>query len=217
MLSLLLKVLSLDFASLFSPVMLAISILLMSSKFHFIKKTLFFILGNIVIGIGIITLGYFAGETITDKTKPTFASSLFDLGLGLLLLIYAIKTFLGRNKDKPKKVENEDPRFIKLLATGVLVGLSNIDGLILSFTNAKTISEANVPFLFTLILLFSILFFLTLPATLPLILYYFFPKKSEFVLSKIHNFLIKYGPFIVSAVFALFGILLIYKASGHFT
>lgn len=217
MLALIAKVLSLDFAALFSPVMLAISVLLISSKFHPIKKILIFILGNIIIGIGIITLGFFAGETITDKTEPTLISSLFDLGLGLLLLLYALKTFLGRNKDKPKKVEDEYPRFIKLLATGVLVGLSNIDGMILSFTNAKTVSEANVPLLFTLTLLLSILFFLTLPATLPLILYYFFPKKSQFVLSKIHNFLIKYGPFIVSAVFAFFGILLISKALGYFT
>lgn len=211
------KVLSLDLASLFSPVMLAISVLLMSSKHHNIKKTLIFILGNIIIGVGIIALGYFAGETITDKTEPTLFSSLFDLGLGLLLLLYALKTFLGRNKDKKEQVEHENPQFFRLLLTGIAVGLSNIDGLILSFTNAKTVSEANVPFLFTLILLFSILFFLTLPATLPIILYYFFPKKSAFVLSKIHNFLIKYGPYIVSAVFALFGILLIYKASGYFT
>lgn len=216
MLSLLAKVLSLDLASLFSPVMLAISILLMSSKFHPLKKTLIFILGNIIIGIGIITLGYFAGETITDKPEPTLISSLFDLFLGLLLLIYALKTYLGRNKEKPKKVGQENPRFFKLLLTGILVGLSNIDGLILSFTNAKTVSEANVNLIFTLTLLTSMVFFVTLPATLPVILYCFFPKKSQSVLSGIHEFLIKYGPYIVSAVFFAFAVILISKSSGYF-
>lgn len=217
MLALTAKVLSLDFAALFSPVMLAVSVLLISQKFHPIKKTLIFILGNLLVAIGIIALGYCASEAITDKPEPTLFSSLFDLSLGLLLLIYALKTFLGRNKKSKERVESESPRFLKLLLTGLLVGLSNIDGLILSFTNAKVVGEANVNPVFTLILLISIIFFVTLPATLPVILYYLFPKKSQLILSKIHNFLIKYGPYIVSFVFALFGILLIYKSSGYFT
>ncbi|MDO8570983.1 MAG: GAP family protein [Candidatus Daviesbacteria bacterium] len=212
MFELFVKVLSLGIASLFSPLMLAMTIILMGSKFHPIKKTICYILGLLIVSIGVIIVGLSVSQ-ITEATKgPDPVQGIIDGVLGILLLAFAIKTLISKDKEHTKRVESSEVHILKLMALGIAVNLSNLDGLTLSFISSKTVGEAAVGASITAILLLINIFFVTLPGTMPLLLYYISPKKSTVILHKIHDFSVKYGPYVIAFVFGLFGIILLNSA-----
>ena len=205
-----LKIIPLDFAATLSPGILALAIVLLGSKNYPKIKTIALFVGILAVGIIIAILGFTLGKAATLNQRPTQLSSVIDLVIGIIFLVFALKILFTKEKRRKIK-EDEGMHFAKWLFVGVIIAATNLDALFLSFTAGKLVGESNVNDLIKLIWLIINIFFFTLPVTLPIFFYLITPKLASRLLSKLNRIVLKYNRFILAAIFIIFGVLLSYK------
>lgn len=216
MLGLLAKIIPLGFASALSPGILALTVYLLGNK-HSKLRILALFIGTIIVAAAIIVLGFLTGANATPEDNPTLTSAIIDLLLGGVFIYLALKSLLKKERGLKKSDENQGPQFFKWLILGILINATNFDAVFLSFTSAKEIgAEADVNLLGKIIAVVINVLFFSSPITLPVAVYLIFPKTASKLLDRLNIFLLRYSRYIVFAMFAIFGVIFLYRGIHYF-
>ncbi len=204
-------------ASALSPGIFALALVLLGSKKHPKMRVIALFVGLAVIGIITIVIGFYFGQTLPDEEKANLTSSIVDLALGIIFIAFGIKILLSKErqiKESEKSIKHEN---LKLAAAGFVIGATNFDAILLSFAAAKEVgSSANIDDPEKLILLLFILFCLTLPITVPFLVYLIIPDIASRILSRINKVVLKYSKYIMFGLFIILGIMLLYQGLSYF-
>ncbi len=211
MVNLLIEILPLAIASAMSPVILGISIALLSKK---ATHTVFaFLFGSalaalILLAIGI---GFASGDDIVAASisQPV---AIFDLALGILLGAFGVKVLLEKEGAGSRLKAGAAISARKMAAIGLLGTLTNFDAALLNITAVRAIASAADSFATKLAALGIAEFFLLSPILLPLAFYFVAPQKSVKLLAPVGAWMEKYGRFVVGLIFLGFAVYLVAKA-----
>ncbi len=198
------KVIPLDLTATISPVLFGLVIYLLSKKDRSKASALAVLLGALLVGTGITIAGFYIGNIPATTPKHALITSVVDLVLGVLFIIYGFKKLLV---SKPAKTEhkNRGGSLLKWFFAGVLISIAN-DSFFLIFASAKEVGASGFGSWGKLIFLIINVFFFTLPVTLPIFIVTIIPKLADRILAKINRFLANYGDFIIFVLFMVFGI-----------
>lgn len=214
--SVLLKIIPLDLASTLSPGILALTIVVLASKNHPKAHIIGLFFGILSVGIGISILGVMLGNNLDTDIKPTLLSAMVDFILGLLMILYGFKILYKKERKITLKQEEQQLKIFKWFGFGLIIAITNFDALILNFTAAKVVGDANIETLTKWGLVIMNLLFFTLPITLPILLRVAAPKFSKPILDNINFFMMKYGRIIVCLMFLIFGLFFVYQGIKFF-
>ena len=202
MTDLLIKVIPLALASLISPVMLGISVLLISNKENFQKKVSGFILGSILAALLLTVAGFLIGTHLTKGTTSHYAW-IFDYVIALILLFFAFKVAFSKKKEKKSPRVTSKNIVFQWIIIGLLIVIVN-DSAVLYMLQVKEIYQTNINIVNKIIVnLFSLLFLL-IPGFLPLLINWILPEKTAKVTGAISGFMNKYGNIILGLLFFVF-------------
>jgi len=211
MLSVLVKIISLDLAATLSPGILALALVLLGEKNHRMRRILALLFGTLIVAIVIAWLGYGLGDSFQGDGKQSLTSAIIDATLGIFFLFYGIKIFFSKER-KIKSLTGEEKHTVsKWVIIGIIINATNFDAVFLSFTAAKEVGVAKISEVYDLILLLVNILFFILPITLPLFIYLIMPNLAGRILEKINVFVLKYSRYIIAALFLIFGVYLAYK------
>jgi len=205
-------VLPLAIASAASPVILGVSITLLSKK-NFGAAAAFLAGGVLVAAIlALAGVSIAAGDDKVAESVGLPATSI-DLAIGLLLLVFGIKVLF----EKPKK-RDEIPQAgsahrgnLKWLAIGFIGNITNFDAVLLNLAAVREIFNSALSTMPKLELLSFCDFFFLAPALVPIAFYTFAPEASQKFLVPVGSAMKKYGQYVVGAIFIIFGAVLIMK------
>lgn len=215
MFALLAKIIPLGFASALSPGILALVVYMMGKK-HARPRIFAMFCASIIVVAAIIVLGFLAGSTTTKSGEPTTVSSIIDITFGVLFLYFALKELLNKERKLKESQEDLGPQFMKWFIIGFLINVTNFDAVFLAFTSAKEIGSAEINILNKIIAAIINAFFFSLPVTLPVIIYLMMPKIATVALAKLNRFLVRYSKYIIFAMFAIFGVIFLYRGIKFF-
>lgn len=208
MLEAIISIISLDFTSIIlSPLVLALSVMLLSSEKHQKEKLAGFFLSYFLAGLLVSIAGFTLGQTASLRNPAAVSSPIIDLIIGIIFTIIAVKAIIL--KDKPAKIEEKPHHhlFFRWLIIGLIISVTNLDALFVIFTAAKQVGDTEqFSLTFKYLFLCLNLFIFTLPVTFPVILKLLFPKIAEKILDKVNHFLIKYSRYITAVTFIIFGL-----------
>ncbi len=213
---LLAKIIPLDIAATLSPGILTIALLLLGNKVKPKTKTFVFLLGSLIVGIGITILGVVLAQIASPDQKPTLVSAIVDLVAGLAFIIFGVKVLLTKEK-KVDKSKTHELSLWKIFLIGVVITVTNTDADLFNFIATKeTASAPDVDIFWKVIFLIMNLFFFVLAITLPLFFYLLFPKLAAKPLAKLNILAMKYSRFIMFVLFAIFGVYFLYHGITFF-
>lgn len=212
MLELLLKIIPLDLAATLSPGILALAVILLSGKIHPVIRTISFFIGTLIVAVAIALIGFYLGKSVPVDVKQSLLSAVVDLVLGILFILFALKTFFNKDRQISAKTNNQSAQVLKWMAVGFVVSATNFDALFLSLTAAKEVGGTTaIGDINKFILLIVNIFFFTLPILLPLAIYLLLPDLAGRILARINHFVLKYSRNLVVVLFLIFGIVLIIR------
>lgn len=214
MITTLLTILPLNLASALSPGILSLTLFLLGAKEHKRSRILALLIGSLVAGIIAIILG-FTLSGLADSPGQNRSEAIFDIVLGAFFLIFAIKVIISKERIKQHD-KAQSPGFGKWLVIGFIISITNFDAVFLSLTAARETADAEITGFYKLIFVLINLFFFTLPITLPLLITLIAPATSTKVLNKLNGFMLRYSRYIIFAMFATFGIYLLWQGLGFF-
>ncbi|MCL5432901.1 MAG: GAP family protein [Patescibacteria group bacterium] len=218
MLGILALILPLDLASTLSPIILAITVVLLSAKSHSKEKIIAFFIGSLIIGIFVTILGYNLGQKALMGDKHSEPSYMVDLLIGAFFILFAIKSFFSKERKTHPREDESGKKILKWFLFGIIVSITNFDALFLNLTAAKEVAIAEgITQIVKFFLLCMNLFFFTLPITFPILMYLLFPVVANRVLAKVNNFLLKYGKYIIAVLFFIFGLIFLYRGLAIFS
>jgi len=210
MLSLLVKVIPLNMASALSPGILAVSVLLLGGKRQPVLRSLAFFLGTLVVGVIAVSAGFFLGQALSTGMKQGAASSVIDLILGVIFIVFGFKLFFAREINPSLKEYRH--QLLTLFAGGLILSGTNFDALFLSFAAAKEVGGTpDIQMISRICLLVLNLIFFTLPVLLPLLAFIYFPRYAAGFFKKINQYALKYSRFMLSVLFIVFGVVLVLR------
>ncbi|MFA6492637.1 MAG: GAP family protein [Patescibacteria group bacterium] len=212
MIALLAKILPLQLAATLSPGIFALTIILFTKKNHAIGRVLALLLGSIFVAIFLGFLGLKTGQSITAFSTHGKISVIIDFALAILFLYFGIKGLVKPDREKKESLgENPARQLGKWFIVGLIISITNFDAVLLNFAAAKEIGASGIILFDKIILLFVGILFFVLPILIPLFFYLILPSLAQKVLTPINKFLVKFGRLLVSIIFIIFAIYLIYK------
>lgn len=215
MFQLLAKIVPLGFASALSPGILALVVFMLGKK-HAKPRIWALFIGTIAVALIIVVLGFVTGSGVSHGGAQKYTSALIDIVLGTIFMYFAIKNILGKERSLKESKEDLGPQFVKWLLIGLLINATNFDAVFLIFSAAKEIGSASVSVLDKIIAVVINVFFFSLPVTLPVAIYLIFPKTAQIVLGKLNQILMRYSKYIIFAMFAIFGLIFLYRGVKFF-
>lgn len=212
------KILPLDLASVLSPGILALALILLSKKEFALGRTFAFLFGSALVALGLAILGLNLGANVQDVHNTRVVDNIVDLALAAVFLYFGIRSLIKPEKtEKKPQAKNDDSRhLLKWIIIGFVISITNFDAVLFNFTAAKEIGQSQIFSAEKIILLIVDALFFTAPILVPLLFYLITPKLTQKILDPLNLFLIKYSRFIVGAVFIGFGIYLAYKGLVKF-
>ena len=207
---LLAKVFPLALASAASPIILALSIALLSKK-NFSSLAAFFA-GSAAAALMLAIFGiFFAAGDGQIAMALGFSPSSIDLALGLVFFAFGAKTFFAKPSKENKIKSKKTIGFAKWIAIGFIANITNFDAMLLNITAIREIfnSAASAAEKFGLLAFCDIL--LLSPILLPAIIYAIAPSKTQKILSPLARIMRKFANYIVGAIFLIFGAYLALK------
>lgn len=215
MFQLLAKIIPLGFASALSPGILALVVYMMGKK-HARQRIFALFCASIVVVAVVIILGFLTGSNTAKLGVPTTASSIVDIIFGALFLYFALKELLHKERKLKESQEDLGPQFMKWFLIGCLINATNFDAVFLAFTSAKEIGSATINDINKIIAVIINILFFSLPVTLPVAIYLIIPKTAQVILDKLNKFLMRYSKYIIFAMFAIFGVIFLYRGIKFF-
>ena len=207
---LLAEVMPLSVASAMSPVILGISITLLSRKAT--RAVLAFLLGSALAALVLLAIGagFASGDDAVAKgiSQPV---AVFDVALGFLLAAFGVKVLIGKEGAGARLKAGTRVSAGRLAAIGFMATITNFDAALLNITAVRLIAGAP-DYLATKLLALGISeFFLLSPILAPLLLYTAYPQKSARILAPVGAWMSRYGKYVVGIIFLGFGAYLIMK------
>lgn len=211
MLELLVNVIALGFASTLSPVILGITLTLLAAKNHPKARTFAFLSGNllsalIIFAVGVLVVRY--AWVLTKSRKVDY----LDIMIGIVFLIFAAWSWV-QNERASNIGKAEHAKIAIWSLIGFVISITNFDAVIFYFTEVKEIFQASVSLISKSVLSIIGALFFVLPVILPLAVYLIMPDKTERVLRPVGNAMEKYGKYIVTTIFIVFGIYFILRGA----
>ena len=203
---LLFKIIPLDLAATLSPGILALSIVLLGSKYNAKLKVFALLVGVLITGLLITALGFFLGVHVPSGIKPTLVSAIVDLLLAAFFFYFGFRTICTNEKHPRISGEDESPHTIKWLIVGFLVSLTNLDAVFLTLTATKEVSGSSIEIIHKIVFSVLNLLFFILPVLVPVVLFLIFPHFAKRFLGKIDDVLMRYSKYIVFILFIVFAI-----------
>lgn len=212
MAELLIKILPLQLATTLSPGIFALTIVLFAKKKYAIGRGLALLLGSILVVIFLSFVGLKTGQSVTTVSTHSRISVIIDFVLAILFLYFGIRGLIKPDRERKEPAEENPARhFGKWFVIGFVISITNFDAVLLNFAAAKEIGTASIDLINKITLLFIGVIFFVLPILMPLIFYIILPTLAQKILAPINTFLLKFGRYLVSAIFIIFAVYLIYK------
>lgn len=211
MIDVLIKIFPLDLASIFSPGILAIIIILLAKKDHGLARSIALGLGSLLVAILLAFLGLKLGQNVQDVNNNKIIDNIVDLILAAIFLYFGIKSLLHQDKEKHLKAvdANQSTQLAKWFLIGFAISITNFDAVIFNFSAAKEVGQSTINDLEKIILLAVNSLFFIAPILIPLVIYLLMPKLADKILEPVDKFLTKYGRYIIGIIFIGFAIYLI--------
>lgn len=207
-----------------SPVLLTLSILLLSSDFHPRVRVLAYAGGVFIslVVIGVVAVG--GSATGGDgPSHPSTVSAGLDILLGILLIAVAVKNSVGSPKaaeKKPAKAPKAEPslavQVVRDAGLGLFLTVTNFSSLIFYLAAAKSTADSHLPALDQAAAMSLVGFGFMAPIVLPLLATVASPAASKKFLDATNRVVKDYGRYIGAAVALLFGVYLILKGAKVF-
>lgn len=212
MAELLIKIFPLQLATTLSPGIFALTLVLFAQKKYAVGRVLALFLGSILVALLLGFLGLQTGQNIHAISSHGQTAIIFDFILAILFLYFGIRGLIKPDQER-KAITTENPtrQLGKWFIVGFVISITNFDAVLLNFGAAKEIGTSSIILPDKILLLFMGIIFFVLPILIPLIFYLLLPSAAQKILTPINKFLIKYGRFLVSTIFIIFAIYLIYK------
>lgn len=202
-------------AILASPMIFALSILLLSQKYYPKVKLAAFFLPAFIVSALVTFLGYNLGQTIVRAPKGMSLHSTTDIIIALVFFFLALCSWIIKEKKIKVDKDAKGKKFFKWFTIGTLMNVSNWNALFLIMTAGKEIGGLEDASQLTQWLLLSVnVFFYTLPLTFPFMLTTFFPVFAKSILSALGLFLKTYSKIIVAGMFFLLGLIFLNRGIG---
>jgi len=208
-----------------SPVLLTLSILLLSSDFHPRVRVLAYAGGVFIslVVIGVVAVGGSASGSDGPSHPSTFSAGL-DILLGLLLIAVAVKNSVGSpkaaEKKKPVKTAKAEPSLAGLIVRdgglGVVLTVTNFSSLVFYLAAAKSTADSHLPAFEQAAAMSLVGFGFMAPIVLPLLATVASPAASKKFLDATNRVVKDYGRYIGAAVALLFAVYLILKGAKVF-
>lgn len=200
------------------PVLLALTLTILSSKNHSKAKAFSFLFGSMLVIALIAYFGILLGEGVIGGGDRHVLKAIIDIVFGVLLFYLGVSAIIEKNKKKNEEneIKNEEKEaqgkgLIKWLIVGFIVSITNVDAIVLYLTASKEIGYTDFSN-FTKIIISAIGGIIVLfPIVLPLVLSIIIPKTAEKILKPVGKFMDKYGSYIVAFIFIGFAVIMLYK------
>ncbi|MCL4416649.1 MAG: GAP family protein [Patescibacteria group bacterium] len=210
------SILPLDIASTLSPLIFAITIVLLSDESHRKAKLTAFFIGSLIVGIIITSIGFNLGQKTLAGGKQSNISSIADLIIGVFFIFFAIKSLLSKERKVHIQDYQQGRKILKWFGIGIIVNATNFDALFLNLTAAKEVGIAGLSLTVKTFFLCLNLLFFTLPISFPIVLYIIFPVVATRILARINRFLFKYCKYIIAVMFILLAIIFLERGLVFF-
>jgi len=218
MIILLAKIMPLAIGAMISPVMLTITLLVLSGK-NFPKPRAFaFLIGAVLALLMMSIIGYEFGQShqLSGGDNTSSTSATIDIVLGLLLIFTGIFSYFKKEEQSvPVKKNDDKPNYFRWIIVGFALNIFN-DSMLFVLAASKEIGSAGVVYLDKIILILIVSIFELLPIIFPLGLYLIFQEKAKKILTPINTFVGKYSKVIGLVIFLLFGAYVLYRGIKYF-
>ncbi len=200
-----------------APVMIMAVVLMLSAKGG-LTKSLAFILGRILCYIiwGMLFLALAGKLAGSESGGPSTASLAIKAVLGLLLLVMAVRNFLGEDDlDAPPRkwmTALDKAGAGALFGIGFLLSVIQIRFVLLMLAGAGSIADAQLPTGQIVVALLFLVFFMIWPQVLPIVLYIVMGDRAQAMLESLNAWLARNQRMVNVMVLALFGIMLLAKS-----
>jgi hypothetical protein len=210
--NLLLQFLPLAMAAL-APVMIMAVIMILSAEGGF-GKAISYILGRILAYAlwGVLLLGVNDNLPNTGGGQASTASLVIKSILGLLLLVVAIRTYVGEDDpDAPPPkwmlaLDKASPT--ALFGIAVLLSVIQLRFVLLMMAGINSIVMASLPASQVVISLVILILAVIWPQLLPILIYLFMGQKAQVTLNSMNRWLTRNQRMVNVVVLGLFGIIL---------
>ena len=218
MTELLAQTVPLSLAAAIDPVLLTLTLTLLAGKYYPKGRTLAFLIGAGIVLALIAWAGILIGEGIIGGESGKAATKgIIDLIFGALLFYLGISSLLEKKREPEageaelaeKQVQKKG--LAKWFITGIIVNITNIDALVLYLTASKEIGHSDIMSGEKILVAVISGLIVLAPVVVPLFLSIVIPRTAEKVLTPIGKFMTRYGAYIVSTIFFLFAVMILYR------
>ena len=194
-----------------SPIPLTVSILLLSQPERGRPKALAFAAGQ-VLALTLISVAFavILRKTLGTTHPHTKHESPLDIVLGAILLLAAARKLLSKPKPKKPKPEKQRSLFAEF-AFGAGLMAVNIETLALVMASVKELVSSKISVGAEALTLLAIVLIVTVSATLPPLITFVIPKKSDQALKWLNEQTTKHQRGIAGGFLIVFGVYLVYK------
>jgi threonine/homoserine/homoserine lactone efflux protein len=214
------QVLPLALGSAVSPTLLAVTLLVLSSREKPRARGVFFVLGLLAILaiIGAIVLSAGSKSVQSDATHSDLRSAIVDLVLAGVLLLLGLRTLIHRpdpnrhDKRKPR-AERDGVQARHYFVFGLFMMSVNFTTTILYIDALKEVAHADLSSASRGVVWAMLALFATLPALVPLVAYAIAPGPAERGLGRLNAYLTKHARGIGAGVCFVFAAYLAVKGA----
>lgn len=194
-----------------SPIPLTVSILLLSQPDRGRPKALAFAAGQVLaLSILCVIFAVVLGKTLGTASPHSKHSSTLDIVLGALLLLLAARKLLTKPKPKKEKPKKQRSLFAEFGFGAGLMAV-NIETLVLVVASVKELVGSKIGIGEEALGLLAIVLIVTVSATIPPLITFVIPKKSDEALKWLNEQTTKHQRGIAAGFLIFFGIYLVYK------
>ena len=194
-----------------SPIPLTVSILLLSQPDRGRAKALAFAAGQ-VLGLAILSVIFAVvlSKTLGTSHPHSKHGSTLDIVLGAILLLAAARKLLTEPKAKKAKPKKQRSLLAEF-AFGAGLMAVNVETLVLVIASVKELVSSKIGVAEEALGLLAIVLIVTLSATIPPLITFVIPKKSDEALKWLNEQTTKHQRGIAGGFLIVFGVYLIYK------
>ncbi|MBI9051742.1 MAG: DUF2065 family protein [Anaerolineaceae bacterium] len=166
-----------------------------------------------LIGIAAVAIGYRSAQSNTGETS--IVRSILLIVLGSVLVWLAL-----RNWRKPVAEKKDEPRFFSLVDNitplkaygfGAMVSVVNFKNLALFLTAMSVVVLSDLIIAEKIVITLLVVLVFCLSVTIPILIYFLFPKRAKDLLQSIKQFINQHSRMIGILLPLVFGLLLLIK------
>lgn len=203
----LLQIMPYIFGAAISPILLATAVLLLAQPQKPRQKTLAYTFGGLTAASVVGGFIFFVMHARSQAVTPTVSDSVIHIGIGIILLILAMKLWYKENK-KPKKMTGK-VHYSRDFMLGVFLMCSNFTSLIMYVPAGVELQGASMAVRVTGLALLVIASAMAM--WLPLILVIALGKRGQKILDKLSGFMRKHGNQVSGAMIGMIALYVLYK------